>query len=359
MRDPQKKKEPKKELILFILDIMRRHTDKNHTLSQHRIQELVQSESGMDIDRKTVRRNLSKLMEIGYPIRFQGSDDDAEEITRIGKNGAKQTIRTNWYYDHEFENGELSFLIDSVLLADGLPKKHRQDLIRKLEALTSRHFRSVTSKVDMNIYGRPVNAELLLTVETIRQAVTDKRQMRFRYCETGMDCKLHLRTDENRKPREYTANPYQIIAMNGHQYLVCHLPQHGHDDLTHFRVDRIKDSAVLDTPALPIRELRGFENGLQLSEYVKAHPNLWSGQTVHVTFRCGKNMMNDIVDSFGTELHIEPQPDDRILVHVYAGEEDMRLWAVRFADAVEVLSPQSLRERIRETLRGALEKYKG
>ena len=70
-------------------------------------------------------------------------------------------------------------------------------------------------------------------------------------------------------------------------------------------------------------------------------------------------MMNDIVDSFGTELHIEPQPDDRILVHVYAGEEDMRLWAVRFADAVEVLSPQSLRERIRETLRGALERYEG
>ena len=355
MNDRQEHKEPKKELIMHILNIMRRHTDKDHTLSQHRIQELVKSEHDMDIDRKTVRRNLSKLMEVGYPIRFQGSDDDAGEITRIGKNGAKQTIRTNWYYDHEFENGELSFLIDSVLLADGLPKKHRQDLIRKLEALTSRHFRSVTSKVDMNIYGRPENAELLLTVETIRQAVTDKRQMRFRYCETGTDCRLYLRTDENGKPREYTVNPYQIIAMNGHQYLVCNLPQY--NDLTHFRVDRIKDSAVLDTPALPIRELRGFENGLQLSEYVKAHPNLWSGQTVHITFRCGKNMMNDIVDSFGTELHIEQQPDDRILVHVHAGEEDVRLWALRFADAVEVLSPQSLRERIRETLRGALERY--
>ena len=127
----------------------------------------------------------------------------------------------------------------------------------------------------MNIYGRSLNAEFLLTVETIRQAITDGRQMQFRYCETGMDCKLHLRTDENGKPREYTVNPYQIIAMNGHQYLVCNLPQY--DDLTHFRVDRIKDSTVLDTPALPIRELHGFENGLQLSEYVKAHPNLWLG----------------------------------------------------------------------------------
>lgn len=32
--------------------------------------------------------------------------------------------------------------------------------------------------------------------------------------------------------------------------------------------------------------------------------------------------------------------------------------AIQFADAVEVLSPKSLREKIAETLRNALERYK-
>lgn len=49
--------------------------------------------------------------------------------------------------------------------------------------------------------------------------------------------------------------------------------------------------------------------------------------------------MNDIADSFGTELDITQQPDDMILVNVYAGEDDMLLWAVQYADAVEVTAP--------------------
>jgi predicted DNA-binding transcriptional regulator YafY len=32
-------------------------------------------------------------------------------------------------------------------------------------------------------------------------------------------------------------------------------------------------------------------------------------------------------------------------------------WAIQFADAIEVLSPQELREQIADTLRNALKKY--
>lgn len=68
--------------------------------------------------------------------------------------------------------------------------------------------------------------------------------------------------------------------------------------------------------------------------------------------------MNDVVDSFGTDLRIEKLPDDMIKVHIQVSESAMLHWAIQFADAVEVLSPQSLRKQIAETLRNALEKYK-
>lgn len=68
-------------------------------------------------------------------------------------------------------------------------------------------------------------------------------------------------------------------------------------------------------------------------------------------------MMNDIADSFGTDLRIEELPDDMMKVHVQASESSMLHWAIQFADAVEVLSPQSLREQIADTLRNALKKY--
>ena len=46
-----------------------------------------------------------------------------------------------------------------------------------------------------------------------------------------------------------------------------------------------------------------------------------------------------------------------MIVHVEASEASMLHWAIQFADAVEILSPKSLREQIAETLRNALSKY--
>lgn len=52
-----------------------------------------------------------------------------------------------------------------------------------------------------------------------------------------------------------------------------------------------------------------------------------------------------------------PTQDDMMNVHVQASESAMLHGAVQFADAVEVLSPASLRKQIAETLRNALKKY--
>lgn len=346
--------QPKKMIILDILDILRKHTDENHRLSQQQIQNLMESEYGMKVDRKTVRRNLSKLIEFAFPIGYRGSEFESNAITRNGKSG-EETILTDWYYVHEFMNGELHLLIDNVLLTDGLSKKDRISLIHRLEELSSKYFHSEISKIDMDIYGKCENREIIMTLEHIGSAISDGKQISFHYCDCGIDGKLKYRLDSNGKKKQYTVNPYQLISQNGHSYLICNLPQY--DDLTHFRIDRIKDCVPLDTPLKSLRMLKGFETGIKLSEYIKAHPNLWSGKPMHITFQCKQYMMNDVVDSFGTDLRIEKLPDDMIKVHVQVSESAMLHWAIQFADAIEVLSPQSLREQIAETLRNALRKY--
>ncbi len=346
--------QPKKMIILDILDILRKHTDENHRLSQQQIQNLMESEYGMKVDRKTVRRNLSKLMEYGFNIKYRGSDNEDDAIIRNSKN-REETILTDWYYEHEFTNGELRLLIDSVLLADGLSKRYRIGLIKRLEGLSSKYFRSEISKIDMDIYGKVLNSEIFMTLENIGSAIADGRQISFHYCDCGLNGKLKFRLGSSGKKKQYIVNPYQVISQNGHSYLICNLPQY--DDLTHFRIDRIKDSQVFDEPAKSLRMLKGFETGIRLSEYIKSHPNLWSGEPVHITFQCKQYMMNDVADSFVTDLRIEELPDDMMKVHVYASESSMLHWAIQFADAVEVLSPQSLRDQIAETLRNAIKKY--
>lgn len=333
--------QPKKMIILDILHILKKHSDKEHRLSQRGIQELLETEYGMKVDRKTISRNINTLVQCNFPIEY-GNNGDETTLTKI-------------YYDYPFLNGELHLLINSVLLTDGLPKKDRISLIKRLESLSSKYFHSEISKIDMDIYGKVINREIILTLEEIGKAIVNEKQVTFHYCDCGIDGELDFRVDENGDKKQYIVNPYQIISRNGHSYLICNLPPY--DDLTHFRIDRIKDCFKIDTISTPLRMLKGFENGIMLSEYIQSHPNLWSGEPMRITFQCKQYMMNDVVDSFGTDLRIEKLPDDMMKVHVLASESAMLHWALQFADAVEILSPASLRKQIAEILRNALKKY--
>ena len=60
----------KKLLILNILDILKKYTDEEHRLSQKDIVDILRTEYGMVADRKSVKRNIQNLMDIGYEINF-------------------------------------------------------------------------------------------------------------------------------------------------------------------------------------------------------------------------------------------------------------------------------------------------
>ena len=122
-------------------------------------------------------------------------------------------------YDHKFLNGELRLLIDSVLLTDGLPKNDRISLIRRIEGLSSKYFHSEISKIDMDIYGRIENKQIILTLEEIGSAIAEGTQVTFHYSDCSIDGKPNIRRDSNGKEKQYTVNPYQILSKNGH--VIC------------------------------------------------------------------------------------------------------------------------------------------
>ena len=62
--------QPKKMLIMNILDILKKYTDENHRLSQKEIADILKSEYDMTVDRKAVKRNLMNLIDFGYEIEY-------------------------------------------------------------------------------------------------------------------------------------------------------------------------------------------------------------------------------------------------------------------------------------------------
>ena len=64
-------KQPKKNNIMEILDILKKYSDENHTLRQKDIEDKLESEYDMPVERKTVKRNLDNLIEFGFPIEYK------------------------------------------------------------------------------------------------------------------------------------------------------------------------------------------------------------------------------------------------------------------------------------------------
>lgn len=56
-------KQPKKMLIMNILDILKKYTDENHRLSQKEIMDILEQEYDMKAERKAIKRNLMNLID--------------------------------------------------------------------------------------------------------------------------------------------------------------------------------------------------------------------------------------------------------------------------------------------------------
>ncbi len=336
--------QPKKLLIINILDILKKYTDVNHRLSQKEIVELLQTDYCMTADRKSVKRNLMNLIDFGYPISYS-------ESIRINKNGEEEIIYTDWYMEHSFDDGELRLLIDSLLFSKHIPYSQRMELIKKLEGLSNIYFHSKIKHICMMPKNMPANKQLFYTIDILDEAISKKRQVCFHYCSYDTDKKLTPRKREDGIIREYIVNPYQLAATNGRYYLICNYDKY--DDLSNYRVDRIIDIKLLDTPVKPLDSV----NGLDLSKHMAEHLYMFTGNTIHVKFRANRYIINDIIDYFGTDAVFSDINENDMLVTVNFNEEDMFKWAVQFGDHAVIIEPASLRQKVYEALKLAVEKY--
>lgn len=339
--------QPKKLLIMNILDILKRYTDQDHRLSQREIGDILQREYGMKADRKSIKRNLTDLMEAGYELEYS-------ESIRKKRNGEDELLLTDWYLNRTFTDSELRLLIDGLLFSKHIPYSQCRELVKKLEGLSSRYFRSRTGYIRTLPADAPNNRQLFYTIETLDEAIQKGRQVAFRYLEYGTDKRLHPRRDREGRVREYIINPYQMAAVNGRYYLICNYDKY--DNVSNYRLDRITDIRLLNTPAKNRREVRGLKQGFDLPRHMAEHLYLFSGEAIPVTFRFEKLILNDVMDWF-SGIRLSGETGDTIDAQVTVNREAMVCWAMQYGRYVEVLGPADLREEVGQALREAAQKY--
>ena len=167
---------------------------------------------------------------------------------------------------------------------------------------------------------------------------------------------MHPRKNAEGKVREYVVNPYQIAATNGRYYLICNYDKY--DNVANYRLDRITNIKVLDTPVKPAKQVKGLENGLNLPKHMAEHIYMFTGESAPVVFRAKKYLVSEIIDWFGKDITFSDETEDEVTVRVTVNMEAMRKWALQYAMHVKVLGPEKLVAMIKEDVAKAAEMYK-
>ena len=324
--------ETKKMLNILILEILRKYSDDEHHLTQQEIIRKLKIEYGIEkIDRRTVRVNVQSLVDMGYGIDNEGDDG-------------------YYMYEREFEDPELRMLIDSVLFSKTISDSMAKALIEKLKGFGNIYFDAKVSHVKPTpLLHRTDNKSVLYNVGSINDAIDHKKKITFRYKRYGTDFKMH---DTG---KDYVMNPYQMVASNGHYYLLGNIDKY--DNVTYYRIDKMSNVIILDEKVKPQKEVKGIDGNLDLPKHMAEHIYMLYGDSVTANIRTDVEMMDTLVDWFGKDFRIIKQDGNEITISVKCNERALFYWALQYGPNVEVTAPAELRKKLADAIGEMGSKY--
>ena len=247
-----------------------------------------------------------------------------------------------------FEDSELRFLIDGVLSSKYITPKHSKDLIEKLCGQANQYFRPRVKNIySVNDWNKTENVAVFLNIELIDEAIESGKQLRFVYNKYGADKKLH----QTSHPR---VSPYQLILHNQRYYLMARHERF--EKVNFYRLDRITDIEIVDKPLTDIHSVEGYQSGIDYKKISSGRPYMFSDKLEYVEFLTDEGTLDQVIEWFGKDVKIENE-GGRYKVSLLASPSAMEYWALQYVKSVEVISPKSLRERIKETLANGVKMY--
>ena len=318
----------KKLKLLYLAQMLREQTDEEHTV--------------------TVNDMIAYLDRLGIPAERKAIYEDLELLRLFGMDIVYTKTKTHNYYlgQREFELPELKMLIDVVQASPFLTAKKSMELIGKLERLASAaQAGSLHRQVYVLNRVKTLNEQLYYNIDGINQAINENKCVQFRYFDWTARGQRRYRHDG----KVYTECP-AALCVDRNYYLVTYRPEQ--EKFIHFRVDRISDLRVSDTPRPPLP--RDFDP----ASYVRTIFDMHSGETQLVTLELADHLLNVAMDRFGQDAHYRPGPDGTVIVSAQVEVSPTFLsWVLCFGGEARILEPASAREALQQLVGEALARY--
>ena len=315
--------------LLYLYKMLAEETDTQQGLTMTQILEKL-AEQGIDAERKSIYRDLDVLREFGCTI------------TMIQRMPAEYTLERTG-----LDLAEITLLVDAVQSSRFLTERTSNRLLRSLRELASPRERKLLDKrvhVDGRIKSQ--NDSVFYNVDTIHQALREKRKVKFLYYKYDTDLKRAVQHDG--KP--YVQTPVQVVFADGFYYLITW--SDAHEDFVRFRIDRMRLVQVTTEKATRNARIANYA----FEDFAYQSFGMFDGAVVPVTLRVQPDAMDIIVDRFGRNVNPKTLADGSADVHVTVRKSAQFFgWVAGMNGVITIAGPKALVEEYRAWLKGLAE----
>ena len=303
---------------LCILNILHEYSDEEHIMQMKDIIDRMNKDYGLNPDRRTIYGALALLLDMRY------------DISVYEENGKGYFLRSR-----ELERSEVLLLTDAIYSFPFITAGQTNDLVSKIQKQLSVHQRKKYKHLTIaKTEKKGDNKQVFLNIELLDEAISEKKKVRFGYYSYNIRKEMELRRAE-----PYIVNPFRMVYMNDHYYLLCKTT--GKDGVSFYRIDRMKDISILD-------DFR--DEKIPDEEEIKNVVYAFTGKAEQIKMRCDREILNDVIDKFGKDIFLQHEGDKEILVTFKAPPKGVKFWALQYLPYVEVLEPVWLRNEVIESI---------
>jgi predicted DNA-binding transcriptional regulator YafY len=319
-----------KDRLLKLREIFENETNEEKRISikdiSNRLKEEYSKETNrFDVNIKTIRSDIDKLVESGFKIEVC--------IEERGK-------KVYYYIGEALDTYEIRILLDAVYSAKSLTDKEKNNLIKKIKALTNKEDQEI---YDSKLYvsNQPIvseNEHLKYFLDIIHKAIFDHNKLRFQYgnYDTDKNFNIHHNGDF------YVVQPYNLVWSNDFYYLVAY--DEKKKKIINYRVDRMRKVEVED-------ENFKIDIHFDINSYLKSCFNMYPGQADIVEIRFVNKLINAIIDRFGKEVHVVHKDDRNFTIRFEAAvNEGLLRWILNWGADAEVISPKYLKGMLKDEI---------
>lgn len=321
--------------ILYILNVLKKYSDGEHMLSTVEIQRKIKEIYDVEIDTRTIRRNINLLK---YKLDY--------DISTRDDNGKGYYINRD--PETDFEPGEIRAIIDNFSYANYIVPSIAKEIIKKCKSMQTVYENEKLK--DYQIYSvnsKTENAEVIKNIEDISNSIYNNHKIKFEYWKYAITDKL-----EKQIVSTPTVSPFAIVYNKQEFYFIG--IKEGQDNFYHYRLDRMKNVKELNEK-ITIKKTKS-----QIEDFAESTVEMFGGKKEEIEAICDISVLNAIFDIFGKNITIEKIPEDneKIKLIVDTSPKGFKMWAMRNIDMVEVVRPSFLREEMIEVVQKAMETYK-